>query len=358
VERGGLVVFESKISMWYELIDRAKHDGLLTKKNIYGKVVGGVIPSPPDDRDWSLFMIARVPTKVPDSVSFDYLVPEVLDQGPYGTCVAKTNTTAMGMGFNYQERLPEGGFSTLYNYLLCKQNDGLPDEEGTFPRISCKIAQKYGNLQRKHLPYSFSGQPEVKDWMYEHAAGYKLKAYARLNGLEEIEQALAAGKIVRISILVADNFVNWDGRGLIGPPQGRMLGFHEMALSTYDRKGGFLRGPNSWGRKWGKDGFYELSYEFCEWELSDIPNFPALREAWAVEFEEYLTPETVIEMWIDKSTATVNGKEVYIDPDNPKVRPFIVPEWGRTVGPYRFIAENLGAKVVWDEKKNKVTIYK
>lgn len=65
---------------------------------------------------------------------------------------------------------------------------------------------------------------------------------------------------------------------------------------------------------------------------------------------------TKIEMWINKPTALVNGKTVYIDPANHKVTPILVN--ARTMVPVRFVAETLGATVEWNEKLQQVTITK
>jgi len=66
--------------------------------------------------------------------------------------------------------------------------------------------------------------------------------------------------------------------------------------------------------------------------------------------------KTKIEMWINKPTAIVNGKTVYIDPANYKVVPILVN--GRTMLPVRFVSESLGAEVEWNEAQQKVTITK
>jgi len=63
---------------------------------------------------------------------------------------------------------------------------------------------------------------------------------------------------------------------------------------------------------------------------------------------------TTIELWIGKNIAKVNGVDTPIDPDNPKVVPMIIS--GRTMLPVRFVAENLGCKVDWDQDTKTVTI--
>lgn len=61
-----------------------------------------------------------------------------------------------------------------------------------------------------------------------------------------------------------------------------------------------------------------------------------------------------IELWIGKPTALVNGQPIPIASDNNKVVPVIVN--GRTMVPFRFIAETFGANVQWDAAQRKVTI--
>ncbi|MDD3654346.1 MAG: fibronectin type III domain-containing protein [Desulfotomaculaceae bacterium] len=63
----------------------------------------------------------------------------------------------------------------------------------------------------------------------------------------------------------------------------------------------------------------------------------------------------VIELWIGMNTARVNGKYMLIDSTNPNVTPFILPP-GRTMLPLRFIAENMGAEVGWNQSKQEVTV--
>lgn len=59
--------------------------------------------------------------------------------------------------------------------------------------------------------------------------------------------------------------------------------------------------------------------------------------------------ELIIEIYIDQPFATVNGEPVQLD-----ASAFV--ENGRTYLPLRFIAENLGAEVVWDGQTQKVTV--
>lgn len=63
---------------------------------------------------------------------------------------------------------------------------------------------------------------------------------------------------------------------------------------------------------------------------------------------------TTLQLWIGKSTATVNGRSTPIDAKDKKVMPVIVQ--GRTLLPLRFVAENLGLDLVWDGAQQIVTL--
>lgn len=63
---------------------------------------------------------------------------------------------------------------------------------------------------------------------------------------------------------------------------------------------------------------------------------------------------TIIELWIGKSTAKVNGMDTPIDSSNSKVVPEIINS--RTMLPLRFVAENVGATVDWEQSTQTITI--
>jgi len=61
-----------------------------------------------------------------------------------------------------------------------------------------------------------------------------------------------------------------------------------------------------------------------------------------------------VQLWIGKSTATVNGKQVTIDTADKKVVPVIIQ--GRTLLPLRFLSESLGLGVVWNAAARRITL--
>jgi hypothetical protein len=64
---------------------------------------------------------------------------------------------------------------------------------------------------------------------------------------------------------------------------------------------------------------------------------------------------TTIICQIGKPTALVNGIEKPIDPEDPTLSPLI--KESRTYLPLRFVAENLGFKVSWNQEKQQIDLY-
>jgi hypothetical protein len=65
--------------------------------------------------------------------------------------------------------------------------------------------------------------------------------------------------------------------------------------------------------------------------------------------------DRVIELWIGRNIATVNGVNKAIDPLNSNVKPMLVPP-GRIMLPVRFISENLGCRVDYNSATKEVRI--
>lgn len=64
--------------------------------------------------------------------------------------------------------------------------------------------------------------------------------------------------------------------------------------------------------------------------------------------------DITMELWIGRSTASVNGVSGPIDSESPRVVPEIAN--GRTMVPLRFVAESLGAKVAWNQTRREISL--
>lgn len=336
----------------------------------------GYLPSPPDYRDFRYGNM--VPLKV-DSLPDKFLLEKTLirDQGQWGSCVGHAAASLKISQEKFDNPQVNLDFSPLFIYSLCKQRDGIPEEEGTYIRTAMDVLIKDGCCLEKDMPYSLlkdhSKMPSPSEQAMESALPFKVKSYARADTVDEIKCAIAKEGAVVAGIFVCSNFVEDTTKegGFIPLPSRFMLGGHAVKLDGYDdnltytytqgeRKGqtlkGFFRLCNSWGESWGDEGYGWLPYDFLTYRLEDMTEFLFFWEGWScVDMLIPYTPEDgnerVIELWVDKSVAYVNG--VKYDLDQPVV---LNPQTGRTLVPLRFISEHLGAFVHYNGSDKKITI--
>ncbi len=226
----------------------------------------GVHLSPPDDRD---FLVGDVPHVLPEK----HHIPgtfTVRDQGFCGVCVGKAGASILSAS----HKKP---MSTLYLYTRCKELDGIPDQQGTFPRVALKVMQKEGSCPDAVLPYVLQNclrLPRLTEQMRDAAAPYRIGSYARCYSTQDIKRSLVDGHPVLAVILVGDNFIEYK-TGVIGMPTGQLHGYHAVVLTGYDNSKQAFRGVNSWSERWGEDGCFWLDYD-----VTTVPGwFP---EAWSV----------------------------------------------------------------------------
>jgi C1A family cysteine protease len=234
----------------------------------------GVIPSPPDSRDYPIAaIIPKIPV-IPTSVRLDSMILEILNQGFCGTCVGKSANGLMSAYFKKK-------LSSLYIYTESKKIDGIPNQEGTYPRTAMKIIKDKGSCLNETMPYTLLKSclafPNTPPEAHIEASKHKITAYARVVNLNEIKQALASGHMVLGVIGVGDNFMYYKN-GVIGPVEGTHYGYHQVVFCGYENSINAVRGVNSWGNSWGEKGFFWLDYNvFQSWN--------SFVEAWIVEIE-------------------------------------------------------------------------
>jgi len=249
------------------------------KKRKYGL---GCLKDPSDRRDIPMSLVLPR-LSAPSGVDYTHRMSPVRDQGDEGTCVAFASVTGVK---EYQEMDEHGKLIELsprYVYSLCKRMDGIPDEEGTYPRVAMKVLAERGVCLENCWPY----RPYQKDRPCpeadEQAAPFRIRTYARLEGVEEMERSLSLNGPFLVGVEV---FSSWfeDNRGRIPLPAAddSPVGGHAVCVVGYSREEKFFKFKNSWGSDWGEGGYGYLTYGYLEnhcldaWSATDLIAHPDL----------------------------------------------------------------------------------
>ena len=320
----------------------------------------GAIQSPADHRDF-IYSSIKATAALPKSFFLNKL--PIKDQGDFGACVGFASSTVKDK--QEHKNHPGRGIKTspAFIYAECKKLDGVPNEEGTYPRVAMKVLLEKGTCLESTVPYSDEvmkkSMPSTTH-AYEEAKKFKVGAYAKVQTTAEIKQALVQDGAVLAGVIVTDSFLK-PQNGFIPMPEGSFLGGHAICLDGYDddltfayKNGrtykGFFRVVNSWGEDWGDKGYGYLPYAFVDFR-SDI-GMAFFSEAWTSI--DVIMPNPAaqkITLWVDKTIAMVDGEKVVLEQ-----APSISPQSGRTLIPVRFIAENFDCQVDWDPVERRIDI--
>lgn len=240
----------------------------------------GCWKDPVDRRDIPLGIILPRLT-APAEVDYTSRMSPVRDQGTEGTCVAFA--AAAGVK-EYQEEKERGdpvSLSPRYLYRACKEKDGRPNQEGTYPRIAMKALAERGVCREECWPYrpyqDDSPCPEADRQAYP----FRIRTYARLEGIEEMMRSLSVNGPFLAGVEIFPEWMEERGGKISLPREGEQsLGGHAVCVMGYSRTGKFFKFKNSWGENWGERGYGYLSFDYLEsycrdaWSATDLIAHP------------------------------------------------------------------------------------
>jgi len=174
------------------------------------------------------------------------------------SCVA-ASLAGIKTNQEYKESQRVYKFDFMALYRECKKIDGIPNEEGTYPRVALRYAQEYGMKLENSFWDSFWGGKQ--QWNTK----WKIDSYYRIdrqgdNDIELIKQILVQyGDIMTSSYW----YTSWSGKFSIFPDPAGRSGGHAYRVIGYNDEGKVkgLYIANSWGKwMWGDSGVALMPY--------------------------------------------------------------------------------------------------
>jgi len=279
------------------------------------QVAGGWQADIPDFRDHALntdefrqplekakaLLVSKSSAKIPSRVDNRQYCSPVEDQDTLGSCTAHA---VVGM-LEYMMRRGLGehtDLSRLFLYKVTRRLLGWTGDTGAHIRTTIKAAAGFGVPPEQHCPYDINRYEDEPDaFLYSYANNFKAIKYARLDPynatgkrtLEAVKRALAAGFVVSFgfpvySSMTESSFVPYP------TPKDKLQGGHAVLAVGYndsvvieDSDGkttteGCLLFRNSWGEKWGENGYGYLPYQYVEDELA-IDFWAIYRSEWLAD---------------------------------------------------------------------------
>lgn len=227
----------------------------------------GTHPDLPDGRD--RVYLPRQKIRLPRRVDLRPACPPVYDQHSLNSCSAH----AIGAALWFEERQllsPHApGPSRLFIYYneRAREREVLHNAPVSL-RDGYKAVASRGVCPEHMWPYRvgrFAQKPPAQ--CYKAAQGMRALQYFRLHrDLNVMKACLAEGVPFTLGVSVHKSFLSPRVRrtGEVPMPQrgDHVLGGHAMLVVGYDDASECFIVRNSWGRRWGLDGYCLLPYEF------------------------------------------------------------------------------------------------
>lgn len=244
----------------------------------------GAVQSPLDARNITTTRIEKdgmvaTASEYPEEYTTDISMIPVLNQGKQVSCTAY----AMGTMKEYFDFLDTGvlpEYSRRSLYADCKQTDGIPDVDGTYPAHVMKRLRSRGINKRISVPddttlsrSEYNNVEFTKD-LNDEAQETVIKAYVFApTSFEGLKKAIYDYKLVSILITLDNSFFRYT-TGALQPPK-EVISGHEMVAYGYTKD--TIKFRNSHGQTWGMngDGYFEKDYmPFLKEALVmvDLPN--------------------------------------------------------------------------------------
>lgn len=236
---------------------------------IFKRVSLNAIPSPIDERDYTMSTVGMSVGELPES--YECKSVKILNQGTIGSCTSHSIVTNM-MSSEKQTNDNSNEYSRGYIYANRHINDAKSD--GQVIRYALHQLVKDGTVLQEDFPYNMSYSKIIAKFESEKEClaqcnHYKIENYFRVYSAEEIKTCVMKNGGCVIGVYVYDNF----GRDLHKPASdAKRTGCHAMTIVGWKDNKWIVQ--NSWGSSWGYGGklYMDMDYPILEsWGITRGP---------------------------------------------------------------------------------------
>jgi len=211
----------------------------------------------------------------PKKVNLKKHCSKIEDQLDLGSCTSQ----ALAGNMEFLDKKIDGVYtdvSRLFIYYNERKIERCINiDSGAYIRDGIKSLKRWGVCDEKLLPYDislFKEKPSPE--CYKQALNRRISVYERIRGVSGMIACLAEGFPVVFGIAIYESFETEEVKrtGIVPMPAKyeAMMGGHCMLAIGYDTKERRFIVRNSWGIKFGDDGYCYIPFSYVEKFGSDL----------------------------------------------------------------------------------------
>ena len=228
----------------------------------------GWLPDLPDHRDFLYAAPVELAGAPPSKADLRAHCPPVYDQGRLGSCTA--NAIAGAIEFDrLKQKLSDFTPSRLFIYYNERAIERtVNSDSGAQIRDGIKSVAQQGDCPESEWPYAIAKfKTKPPKTCYADALKYKVVLYQRVTRtLSQLKGCLASGWPFVFGFTVYESFesaqVARTGHASLPRSGEAVIGGHAVVAVGYDDAKQWFIIRNSWGSKWGINGYFTLPYAY------------------------------------------------------------------------------------------------
>ena len=229
----------------------------------------GWVRDEPDDRDHRFVAPLEILRDLPRSVDLRPRLPPAYNQLQINSCTANAIAAALEFDEIRQGVSKPLTPSRLFIYYNERAMEGSVGKDGGARiRDGIKAISKQGDCPEELWPYykrNLNARPPRE--CYSRARHYKAVEYQRMtHKIEELKSCLASGYPFVFGFKVFESFqeegIKKTGHLDMPKRPEKFIGLHAVLAVGYEDSKRWFISRNSWGDKWGMQGYFTMPYEY------------------------------------------------------------------------------------------------